>query len=1143
MNPTPLPVRDVLPPELARRVDQLCNRYETAWRGDHRPRIDDFLAEAEDLARPVLLRELVELEVFYRRSRGEVCRLEEYGTRFPLLDPTWLAEVISTSEKETPLSAAQVGTPQPDETLAGQPAAPARRRVGGYVLLDEIARGGMGVVYRAQQLRPRRLVALKMILAGTHASPAEVQRFRAEAEAAAHLDHPNIVPIYEVGDHEGQPFFSMKLVEGGSLASAVVSGQWSVVSKDTQRGVARLLATVARAVHYAHQRGILHRDLKPANILLSFGGRSPSDAAPAPLGERPLNEAIPHVTDFGLARRVEGGAGLTHSGALVGTPSYMAPEQAAGTKGLSTAIDVYALGAILYELLTGRPPFQGATPLETLQQVAEREPERPRTRNRQVDRDLEVICLKCLEKEPARRYGSAEGLADDLERWLRGEPILARAASRRERLWRWCRRNPALAGVSAGMILVLLGGIAGVGWQWLRAERHAREAEARRQKTHEAVREYFTRVSENKLLGRPAMQDLRKDLLESALHYFQEFLAERGDDPQMRAEVAATGARVAIILDQTGAKEEARSAFQDALALYQKMADADPSDLGAAGGLARTYNQLGDLYSRMSALDQALDALNRAREILEKLTENHPEKGELQSELATTHRHLAGVQARKGLRTAALDSLDQAVAIGRGLVQLDPDRSDYHLELSATYNAVGDLHVAALRWKEALPAFEKARDLLEPLARSRPTDIDLQSKLTDNQGKVANAYNRNGRLEDAVRVWQEVRDKRERLAYENPAVVEFQWDLAVAYCFLGKQYSQKKEFTEALACWQQAFPVVEKLLRINPTFPDYRLRLADLNNDNAHVYSKIGRQADALRSFEQARPILEDLVRDCPDTATYRHALAINRHNNGNELRQIGRRQEARQSLERSLELCQELIATDESFLAYPYLLVHVHNQLGLLHQDANEVDQAAACYRRALEVCLKLHHAQPQMALYEQLLGTCYANLGSAARAAHQPDEAERHYRQAHDIREKLLREQAELTDVNREAAEASRDLAGLLRETGKTKEALTLFERARDHAQKAFQANPLDLRAQSVEGEAWDGIGLLLAPMGRREEAIQAHRRAIELQKTAVAKEPEQLVYHERLEKHVQNLAHLYNDMGRPDDAAAVLRELERK
>ncbi|HLM44111.1 MAG TPA: serine/threonine-protein kinase, partial [Myxococcaceae bacterium] len=316
--------------------------------------------------------------------------------------------------------------PEPSEDTSGE----RLPRLGNYELLARLSRGGMGVVYQARHLSLGRTVALKVLAGGELASSAELQRFRVEAEAAARLEHPHIVPIHEVGEHEGRPYFTMKLLTGGTLAEHLAR------FRGQPRRVAQLVATLARAVHYGHQRGVLHRDLKPTNVLLD-------------------EEDRPHITDFGVALLLEQDAGLTQSGVVVGTPAYMAPEQAAGRSRLiTTAADVYGLGAILYELLTGQPPFLADTPMAVLHQVLEAEPQRPRAVDATVDKDLETICLKCLEKEPARRYGSAEKLAEELERYLQGEPLLGRRTSLPARAWRWCRRHPASA--LAGLLLTAL---------------------------------------------------------------------------------------------------------------------------------------------------------------------------------------------------------------------------------------------------------------------------------------------------------------------------------------------------------------------------------------------------------------------------------------------------------------------------------------------------------------------------------------------------------------------------------------------------------------------------------------------------------------------------------------------------------------
>src|SRR5213083_932287 len=294
---------------------------------------------------------------------------------------------------------------------------------GEYELLEEIGRGGQGVVYRARQRSLNRTVALKVIGLGQWATKAHLKRFRLEAESAANLDHPCIVPIYEVGEREGSCYFSMKFIDGGQLDEVAKRTPIST------RNAAELIAKLARTVHYAHEHGILHRDIKPGNILVDTKGE-------------------PHLTDFGLARLLETKSTVTHTMDVLGTPSYMAPEQASGrNEQLTSATDVYGLGAVFYQLLTDHPPFAGETTFETIKLVLDTEPRQPRLWNRKIDRELSTICLKCLEKDPKRRYSSALALAEDLEHWLKHEPIRAKRSGFFTHARKWVRRKPAIAAV------------------------------------------------------------------------------------------------------------------------------------------------------------------------------------------------------------------------------------------------------------------------------------------------------------------------------------------------------------------------------------------------------------------------------------------------------------------------------------------------------------------------------------------------------------------------------------------------------------------------------------------------------------------------------------------------------------------------
>ncbi len=511
---------------LARQIDEVCRRFEAAWREGCQPRIDDYLVDVVDEGRPALRAELEALERDLRQAEENLPRPEASSATTPEPLPAPPSSTVAeapTIAPGTPLTSPLPGAATTDihdnvtlppreeatvdhiSTDSAHPdaAAPVRiRYFGDYELIREIARGGMGVVSEARQVSLNRKVALKMILAGQLAHETDVKRFYTEAEAAANLDHPGIVPIFEVGQHEGQHYFSMGFIEGQSLSQRLAGGPLSA------REATELMVKVAEAIEYAHQRGVIHRDLKPANILVDAKGN-------------------PRVTDFGLAKKIQGDSGLTGSGQIMGTPSYMPPEQAGGKRGeVGPAADVYALGATLYALVTGRPPFQAATAMDTVLQVLSDEPVPPRRLNPAVDPDLETICLKAMSKEPGRRYATAGELAADLQRFLAGEPIRARSVSTFEKGWRWCRRRPVIAGLTGAVVVAVLGGLLGtslglvaalnannLAQQRLRDARIAQEKE--REQTELARRQlYVTRMN----LVQRYWEDNNRALLVRRLH-------------------------------------------------------------------------------------------------------------------------------------------------------------------------------------------------------------------------------------------------------------------------------------------------------------------------------------------------------------------------------------------------------------------------------------------------------------------------------------------------------------------------------------------------------------------------------------------------------------------------------------------------
>ncbi len=520
-----------------------------------------------------------------------------------------------------------------------------------------IGSGGMGVVFLARHKELDRHVALKMIRGGDLASAEELRRFRLEAGASAQLDHPNIVPIYEVGEHLGHCFYVMKLIEGGSLDRQLDA------YAENPRATARLVAMVARAVHHAHQRGVLHRDLKPSNILIDSEGNG-------------------HVADFGLAKRLGGHSDATQTGLIIGTPSYMAPEQAAGKReAVTTATDVYGLGALLYSLLTGRPPFRGDTILETIEQVRLREPAPPTTISGRPDRDLETICLTCLRKEPNNRYGSAAALADDLDRWIAGEPIAARPVGHGERAWRWARREPLSAGLAVALVGLSVLAVAGLvvsnviisrERDLARTQRQiaideSRHAEVERQRASErsrqarrAVDEMYTEVAEKWLYDQPRLSQVQRDFLEKALAFYEQLSRDEGNDPEVAIERAKALSRLAWLQLRLGRPQDAVATLYKPVEILESLVDQYPDRPGYLAELGRVHATLASRFSEQKRWNLANPARESALAVYEKLVKRFPGEARYRIDLATNQAQL-GIQYQSAGRSREAQTLVRAV--------------------------------------------------------------------------------------------------------------------------------------------------------------------------------------------------------------------------------------------------------------------------------------------------------------------------------------------------------------------------------------------------------------------------------------------------------------------------------------------------
>jgi tetratricopeptide (TPR) repeat protein len=701
--------------------------------------------------------------------------------------------------------------------------------VPGYEILGVLGRGGMGVVYQARQKGLNRLVALKMILAGAHASLEHLARFRAEAEAVASLQHPNIVQVYDTGEHEGRSYFSLEYVDGGSLAQKLGG------APQQPRQAATLVQALARAVHYAHERGIVHRDLKPANVLLTSQG-------------------TPKVTDFGLARRLDED-GQTRTGDVMGTPSYMAPEQAHGkVHEIGPPADIYALGVILYECLTGRPPFRGATLLETLEQVRSAEPVGPRRLQPSVPRDLETICLKCLDKDPRKRYASATELADDLRRFLASEPIKARPATRGERAWKWARRRPAVAALSAALVITLVAGFAGITAKYLEAENLRQKAEAARKEADAKARsEKEARVAAEQAKDQASQAEKQARAEALQRKYVSDFLtglfdsndpmglqgygfrtgdergqnltarelllrgakhigSELGDQPVVRAALMDT---IGNAHRGLGLYTEAEKLLKEALKLRRRHLGNDHPDVATSlHNLGWLYHDRGDYARGESYYRQALDL--RTRKL-----------GPEDAATATTMLHLAWLLNYKGDNRQAEKLYREGLAIRRKVF------GDDHRDVAIAQVGLAALLLEEWRQPEALPLIQQATKTFS----RREADRSITVIATKFQQAVVAQYF--GNFKGAARLLEEVRDGAAKvLGDDHPYMALMHYQLAV-------NYESLREFQRAEDSYRTSLEVGRKAVGLEHPKTLYPVQKL------AELLARRGKRLEGEKLFEE----------------------------------------------------------------------------------------------------------------------------------------------------------------------------------------------------------------------------------------------------------------------------------------------------